>query len=89
MVHKRRYIVIGYGGSKLFPFKEIKMAGSVKEKEAAIREFKSLPEIKNIHVMKDGLVKTIEEEFALQKSPKVYKALWHDKPNVKEVVYEK
>jgi hypothetical protein len=89
MVHKRRYLVLGYSGSKLFPMRQMRMAAGARERDEIVSIFKAQPEIRNIHIMKDGWVKAVEEEFALVNVPKAYRALWHDKPKVKEVVVEK
>lgn len=86
---RRRYLVLGYSGSKLFPMRQMRMATGARERDEIVRIFKAQPEIRNIHIMKDGWVKAVEEEFALVNVPKAYRALWHDKPKVKEVVYEK
>lgn len=85
IVHKRRYLVIGYGGSKLFPFKEYSIVRGT-DVAAEIRSLKGRPEVKGIYVEPASIRSVLREMSFPLSGIEAERALWRDIPKVKEVI---
>jgi hypothetical protein len=85
IVHKRRYIVIGYGGSRLFPIKEYNIVRGT-DVAAEIRILRKQPYVKGIQV-EPATIRNVLREMSFPLSGiEAEQALWKDIPRRKEVI---